>query len=756
MRVLHLEDDPHDAGWIHALIKKRWPETQIERVEGARDFERALTKEAPDLILSDFSLPGFDGLSALTQARSRFPDTPFIFLSGTIGEEIAVEALKNGATDYVLKDRSIRLLAAIERALAEVADRARRREVERKLFQSQAHFQQITENVADLIVVLDKEGRRVYNNPAYRSLLGEPEALRGTLSFDEIHPADRERMKRVFHETLHTGVGQRAEYRFLLKDGSVRYIESQGSVIRDQQGEVTNVLVVSRDVTERRRKDERIREQASLLDQARDAIFVTDLEGVVTYWNAQAEALLGWTRAEVVNHKVEPLLFPEDDFDRSPICQKLRAEGRWQGELRPRTKQGATLIVESRWTLVHGEDGQPKSVLFINTDVTEQRRVEAQFLRAQRMESIGTLAGGIAHDLNNVLTPILVAAQVLQAGNRDPDNAELLRTIEKSAIHGAGLVKQVLLFARGSEGERIALQIKHLIAEMARLLRETLPKSVDVRTRVESGLDAVIGDATQLNQVLMNLAINARDAMPDGGSLEISARNLMVDDAFARRHPGLQPGPHVCISVSDTGTGIPPEVMDRIFDPFFTLKPQGKGTGLGLSTVIGIAKGHGGVVWVRSELGKGTTFDVCLPSQPVDVRETSSRPPFAIERGQGQGILVIDDEQVIRDVFLSILRHYGYRAHDAADGQRGVEFYARHRDEIDLVIVDVMMPGMDGIATIRELRKINPAVKALVVSGMLENDRLDRNGDLRDVELLRKPVMAETLLGKVAALMAAR
>lgn len=756
MRVLHLEDDPHDAGWIHTLIKKRWPDTQIERVEGARDFEQALKKDPPDLILSDFSLPGFDGLSALTQARSRFPDTPFIFLSGTIGEEIAVEALKNGATDYVLKDRSIRLIAAIERALAEVADRSRRREVERRLFQSQAQFQKITENVADLIVVLDKEGRRVYNNPAYRSLLGDPEALRGTLSFDEIHPADRERMKRVFAETLRTGIGQRAEYRFLLKDGSVRYIESQGSVIRDQQGEVTNVLVVSRDVTERRKKDERIREQASLLDQARDAIFVTDLDGVVTYWNAQAEALLGWTRAEVVNHHVEPLLFPDGEFDRGPICKKLREEGRWQGELRPKTKQGGTLIVESRWTLVHGEDGQPTSVLFINTDVTEQRRVEAQFLRAQRMESIGTLAGGIAHDLNNVLTPILVAAQVLQANNRDPDSAELLRTIEKSAIHGAGLVKQVLLFARGSEGERIALQLKHLIAEMARLLRETLPKSIEVRTRIEAGLGAVIGDATQLNQVLMNLAINARDAMPQGGLLEISARNLPVDEAFASRHPGLKPGPHVCISVSDTGTGIPPEVIDRIFDPFFTLKPQGKGTGLGLSTVIGIVKGHGGVVWVRSELGKGTTFDVCLPAQPLEVRIASTDTPSTIVRGQGQGILIIDDEQVIRDVFLSILRHYGYRVHEASNGRQGVEFYARHRDEIDLVIVDVMMPGMDGIATIRELRKINPAVKALVVSGMLDNDRLDHNGDLRNVELLRKPVMAETLLGKVASLLSAR
>jgi PAS domain S-box-containing protein len=754
LNIIHLEDDPHDASWVHALIGKRWPDIRVQRVDGKDRFEEALDRGSPDLILSDFSMPGFDGLSALSIAQKRYPYTPFIFLSGTIGEEVAVEALRNGATDYVLKDRSIRLIPAIERALTEAREHARRREVERALHQSQAHFQQITENVADLIAVLDTEGRRIYNNPAYRTILGEPRSLRGTMSFDDIHPGDRERVRKVFQETVRTGVGQRTEYRFLLRDGTVRYIESQGSVIRDESGQVLNVLVVSRDVTERRKAEERIREQASLLDQARDAIFVTGLDGKVTYWNAQAEALLGWTRDEAMSRDVKSMLFPSGRFECQAICEKLRADGRWQGELRPQTKQGATLVVESRWTLVRDDNETPAAILFINTDVTEQRRIEGQFLRTQRMESIGTLAGGIAHDLNNVFTPILVASQVLQTQKLPGESAEMLRTIEMSAIHGAALVKQVLLFARGSEGERIPVQVRHLISDMVRLLRETLPKSIETRTNLEADLGMVKGDVTQLNQVLMNLAINARDAMPSGGVLEISAKNVIIDENFARQSPGLNPGPHVYIGVQDSGTGIPQAVLDRIFDPFFTTKPVGKGTGLGLSTVLGIIKGHSGLVQVRSEMGKGACFDVYLPALPSveKPKTTDSRAP--LPRGHGEGVLVIDDEEVIRNVFTTILKHHGYSAFPASSGKAGLALYQQHQREIALVIVDMMMPGMDGLSVIRELRKLNPQVRVIVVSGMMDNDQLVAGDEFSDVELIRKPAMSEILLGKVAEVLA--
>ena len=749
MRFLHLEDDSHDAELIHTLIRKEWPECEIERLETRDTFERALGNQV-DLILSDFSLPSFDGLSALSIVRQRRPGTPFIFISGTIGEELAVQALKNGAIDYVLKDRMSRLIPAMHRALAESRDHMRRREIEDALRESQERFQQITENVADLIAVLDAQGRRVYNNPAYKNLLGDPNALRGSDSFQDIHPEDRDRIKSLFQETVRTGVGKRAEYRFLLRDGTVRYIESQGSVIRDAQGAVSNVLVVSRDVTERRKAEERMREQASLLDKARDAIFVSDLNQRISYWNASAESLFGWTATEAMGQSVQGLLFPQDTFRVTEVMDELISAGQWQGELRPQTKTGRSVVVESRWTLVTDAVGTPKSILLINTDITERKKLEVQFLRAQRMESIGTLAGGIAHDLNNVLTPILVAAQVLQPHVRTPEDRQLLETIEKSALHGASLIKQVLLFARGAEGEHVALQVRHLITDMEKMLRETLPRSITIQTMVDRELSLVKGDSTQLSQVLMNLCVNARDAMVTGGEIAIAAKNTMVSSELARVLPGCRPGPHVMISVEDTGSGIPAEYLDRIFDPFFTTKELGKGTGLGLSTVLGIVKGHGGAVRVHSQLGQGTRFEIYLPAVATEERAVARDSRAPLPRGNGEGVLVIDDESFIRDVVGAMLRHCGYREFLAESGEAGLELYRNRRDQIQLALVDMMMPGMDGAATVAELRQLEPQLPIIVVSGMLENDQVGAAGVIANVDLLRKPITAEALLTKIA------
>lgn len=752
MVFIHLEDNPHDAELVESLIRREWPSARIERVDTRAAFEATLARLTPHLILSDFSLPSFDGLTALSLARVKTPDTPFIFLSGTIGEEVAVEALRNGAIDYVLKDRMGRLVPAIQRALAQSDEHRRRRRAEEELRDAQERYRQITENVADLIAVLDPQGRRIYNNPAYRTLLGDDVDLRGTDAFREVHPDDRDRVRQIFDETVKSGVGQRTEYRLVSRDGSIRFIESQGSVVRDAQG-VTNVLVVSRDVTERKVSEERIREQASLLDKARDAICVTDLNQRVTYWNASAEQLFGWSPAEVLGRNVQTLLFQQDGFRFPDAMKQLMADGRWEGELRPETKMGRSVIVESRWTLVTGADGAPKSILLINTDITERKRLEVQFLRAQRMESIGTLAGGIAHDLNNVLTPILVAAQVLQA-HAEKDDKTLLETIEKSALHGAALVKQVLLFARGAEGEHAPLQMRHLVTDMEKLLRETLPRSIEIRTRIERDLWLVKGDATQLNQVLMNLCINARDAMPNGGSIEVSARNFVPNDDFLQTHPELTRGPYVVVGVEDTGTGIPPELIERIWDPFFTTKEVGKGTGLGLSTVLGIVKGHKGIVNVVSHLNRGTRFDIYLPAVRNEQTAPAASTRSPLPRGNGEGILVIDDEPYIRDVVGSMLRYCGYRGFFAPNGMNGLETYQRSRDDIALVLVDMMMPGLDGTATMRLLREMNPAIKLVAMSGMLENAAFAAGSDLEGIELLRKPITAEALLTKIATVLA--
>lgn len=376
--------------------------------------------------------------------------------------------------------------------------------------------------------------------------------------------------------------------------------------------------------------------------------------------------------------------------------------------------------------------------------------------RAQRLESIGTLASGIAHDLNNILTPILAVAQLLPL--KFPDVYEqdnhLLEILENSAKRGADLVKQVLSFARGVEGKRMALQLKHLIREVVKILKETFPKSVEVYIDIAPDLWLVSGDGTQLHQVLMNLCVNARDAMLNGGTLSICAENLLIDENYARMHLEAKTGPYTVTTVSDTGVGIPREVLDRIFEPFFTTKEQGKGTGLGLSTVIGIVKSHGGFVNVYSEVGSGTSFKIYLPA----VQEMEAQPAQEVEilAGQGELILVVDDEPAIRDITTTALETYNYKALTASDGIEAVAVYAEHREEISLVLTDMMMPEMDGITTIRTLQKINPQVKIIAVSGLVSNDKLSQAASFGVKTFLSKPYTARELLTTINLVLTAQ
>src|SRR5207253_9851213 len=343
---------------------------------------------------------------------------------------------------------------------------------------------------------------------------GDPEKLRSKDSFEEIHPEDRERMRRVFRETIATGLGQRAEFRFLLKDGSLRYIESQGSVMRNKYGRVANVIVVSRDVTERKKAEEQIREQAALIDKAQDAICVTDMEQRILYWNRSAEALYGWSAPEAVGKYANELLLKTDSFHQMEAIKSLIAKREWKGELRHITKGGAEIIVESRWTLVHDREGRPKSILVINTDVTEKKKLETQFFRSQRLENIGMLASGIAHDLNNVLAPIMMGVPMLRDRVTNPTDRKLLDMLDRSVRRGADLVRQILSFARGVEGEHKLVQPRHLLADLEKMVLETFPKSIQFQKKIDPELWSTRGNATQIHQVLLNLCVNARDAMP--------------------------------------------------------------------------------------------------------------------------------------------------------------------------------------------------------------------------------------------------
>jgi signal transduction histidine kinase len=421
-------------------------------------------------------------------------------------------------------------------------------------------------------------------------------------------------------------------------------------------------------------------------------------------------------------------------------------KGEWSGEMRQVRRNGEEIVVEGRWTLVRDEKGQPASILVINTDVTEKKSMEAQFLRAQRMESIGTLAGGIAHDLNNVLSPILMAVQMLQLKIKDQASQQLLDMLQTNAERGGNMVRQVLSFARGVEGERVALQPKHLIKEIVKIMQETLPKSIEITYRLPEDLWVISADATQVHQVLMNLCVNARDAMPNGGAITIKADNTFVDENYARMHIDAKAGRYVVITLSDTGTGMPPETLRRIFDPFFTTKDMSKGTGLGLSTALAIVKSHGGFINVYSEVGRGSQFAVYFPAMQAP-EATGVVLPSDLPVGHGELILVVDDEDAIRQITKGTLETFGYRVLTASDGTEALALYADNRDEIKVVLTDMLMPFMDGPATIRALQRLDPKVRIIAASGLTAN----KPGELEGVEVfLTKPYTAEKLLKVIA------
>ncbi len=396
-------------------------------------------------------------------------------------------------------------------------------------------------------------------------------------------------------------------------------------------------------ITERKQAEERIRAQAELLDLAQDAITVRDMNGCVQYWNKGSERLTGWSAEEALGCPIVKLLKPDPiDFERS--MKALLEKGQWSGETTLQTKNGRPIVAMSRKTLVRDEHGRPKSVMTINTYITEQKKIQAQFLRSQRIEAIGTLASGIAHDLNNILAPVLMTTPLLRSAILDPDSLEILNTIEGCVKRGADVLKQLLSFARGKPGERVPLPLRHLVRDMDMIIKETFPRNIQSIVDIPVNLWPVLGDATQLYQVLMNLCINARDAMPDGGKLTIEGKNVIVDKGLASTTPDARPGSYVCVRVSDTGIGIAPENLNRIFEAFFTTKEIGKGTGLGLSTVMEIVRGHEGFVRVDSKLGQGTTFELYFPASPeappADTASSKTPPPC----GQGEMILVVDDE----------------------------------------------------------------------------------------------------------------
>ncbi len=626
--------------------------------------------------------------------------------------------------------------------------------VEAAVEESLARYESILASAMDAIITIGPDQCvTMFNAAAEKMFLCKAEAAVGRpigqFIPDQFRGAHKHHV-RTFGQTNVTArsMGSLGAIAGLRSNGEEFPLEA--SISQSGSGDNKLYTVILRDISLRVQSEERLREQAALLNHAQEAILVRDLDHRVLFWNKGAERLYGWKSEEVIGKAIGDLLYQGDATRFEEAFKTVLEHGEFTGEMIQYSRDGKKVFVEGRWTLVRDHQGKAKSVLVINTDVTERKKLEAQFLRAQRMESIGTLAGGIAHDLNNILSPIIMAMNLLRLRFKDEESQRVLSVLQSNAERGADMVKQVLSFARGIEGERISLHPKHLIRDIVKILKDTLPKSIDIRFFIPETAWPVLGDATQLHQVLMNLCVNARDAMPAGGEIKIEAANVSIDENYAQMQIDARPGKFVLITVADSGAGIPHDIINSIFDPFFTTKEFGKGTGLGLSTVLGIVKSHGGFVNVYSETGRGAQFKVYLPADSSFTSAHEEAAPEQVRFGNGQLILVVDDEASIREITRGTLEAYGYKVLVAGDGAEAVALYAQNRDEIRAVLTDMMMPYLDGPATIRALQKMNSGVRIIAASGLADNEKLMEASRAGVHSFLAKPFTADALLKRIA------
>lgn len=625
-----------------------------------------------------------------------------------------------------------------------------------RLAEREELFRLISENAADMLAVVDMEGRRLYNSHAYQSILGySPEELKNSSSLDQIHPEDRERVKEAAAEARRTGIGKNLEYRIRHKDGTWRDLESTSSVICNANGAPEKLVIVNRDITERKRASQALRLSEvsfrSVIENAPYGIFRAHASGKLLLVNPALQKMLGYDSEDELMR-----LNLISDIHRDPLQHEKSIElfasqkDFTQVEVEWKRKDGTPIRVRCTGRLV--KDSGQGAVYFevFAEDVTEKLLLERQLRMAQKMEAIGRLSGGIAHDFNNLLGVIIGYSQVLkrslQAGTPLFEHTE---EIEKAGQRAATLTRQLLAFSRQQVLAPAVLDLNSLMSEMAKMLPRLIGEDIELAMALDPAIGRVKADQGQIEQVVMNLAVNARDAMPRGGKLIIETANVSVDEAYTRHHPGSRAGDYVMFSVTDTGTGIDSETLARIFEPFFTTKPRGKGTGLGLATVYGVVKQSDGYVWVDSKIEKGSSFKIYLPriEEPVSVVEHAA-PPTETFRGT-ETVLLVEDADALRKLTNVLLEQNGYRVLPAANGAEALQMMREKPERIDLLLTDVIMPGMDGRALAKHLELLQPGLKVLYVSGYTDAAIVGHGAFESGAALLHKPFTEEGLIQKV-------
>ena len=725
LRVLLVEDSEDDAALVLRTLRRGGYEVDWERVQTAEALTEALARRPWDIVLSDYNMPQFDALQALRTLRGQSGHLPFIIISGSIGEETAVAAMRAGANDYVMKTNLPRLVPAVEREVRDAAERQERARTQKALLDLQEKFQTVFHESLDVLIVLDAQGTIRHVNRAVGRTMGYDERFLIGQPFAVLWPE----RKRAAADAVLEGVHQKgsAFYSGPLRrlNGSNCPMDLQASKVPWGHEEAT--IVTLRDVTERQRAEQRLADEkeqlAVTLRSMGDGVITTDGRGHVVLLNGAAERLTGWTQTEGKGRSltdVLPLTCGEEESPCEEFWQEVLKTGdavTLNRQVTTRDRNGRQYALAIKAAPIASHDGSHSGVVTVFRDITLEQKAEEELQKASRLESVALMAGGIAHDFNNMLTAILGHLSLAKMAETPP--RQVLDTVERACLYATDLTRQLLTFSKGSNPVRRLENLAEIVEESVHFALHG--SHVRCRFDLARDLPRVEVDRGQINQVLNNLVINAVQASPEGGTLNVGA--CLVHLGREERIATLKTGDYVCLTIRDHGTGIPPENVARIFDPYFTTKSTG--SGLGLATSYSIVKKHGGLIRVESELGAGSTFMIYLPasgaSKPDSVTPAAPAIGGASPKGTGGRILFMDDEAILQELVAAMLEYLGYEVACAAHGEEAIALYTEAQTAgrgFDAVIMDLTVPGgMGGQETRRQLQAIDPLVTAIVSSG---------------------------------------